>query len=41
MDTSKENFVVGAVYRHPKQKDTEFLQYLKQTLKTLCKKNKK
>ena len=41
MHTSKENPVVGVVYRHPKQKDTDFLQYLKQTFKTLSKKKKK
>ena len=41
MHTSKENLVVGVVYRHPKQKDTEFLWYLKQTLKALSKENKK
>ena len=39
--TSKENLVVGVVYRYPKQKDTEFLLYLKQTLKALPKENKK
>ena len=39
--TSKENLVVGVVHRHPKQKDTEFLRYLKQTLKVLSKENKK
>ena len=27
--TSKENLVDGVVYRHPKQKDTEFWRYLK------------
>ena len=41
MHTSKENPVVSVVYRHPKQKDTDFLQYLKQTFKTLSKENKK
>ena len=41
MDTSKENLVVGVVYRHPKHKDTEFSRYLKQTLRTLSKGNKK
>ena len=41
MHTSKENFVVGVAYRHPKQKDTEFLRYLKQTLNALSKENKK
>ena len=33
--TSKENLVVGVVYRHSKQKDTEFFSYLKQTLNLL------
>ena len=41
MHTSKENLLVGVVYRHPKQKDTEFLRYSKQTLKALSKENKK
>ena len=38
--TRKENLVVGVVYKHPKQTDTEFLRYLKQILKTLFKGNK-
>ena len=33
--TSKENLVVGVVYRHSKQKDTELFSYLKQTLNLL------
>ena len=41
MPTKKENVLVGVVYRHPKQKDIEFLRYLKQTLKALSKENKK
>ena len=41
MQTSKENFVVGVVYRHSKQKDTEFLWYLKETLIAHSKENKK
>ena len=32
--------IVGVVYRHPKQKDTVFLWYLKKTLKALSKENK-
>ena len=41
MYTSKERFVAGVVHRHPKQKDTQFLWQLKETLKTLSKENKK
>ena len=41
MHISKKNLVFGVVYRHPKQKDTEFLRCLKQTLQALSKENKK
>ena len=37
----KENILIGVVYRHPKQKDKEFLQYLDNTLQKAKKKNKK
>ena len=37
----KENILIGVVYRHPKQKDKEFLQYLSNTLQKTKKENKK
>ena len=40
MRSNKEN-IVGVIYEHLKQKEAEFLQYLKQTFKTLSKENKK
>ena len=41
MHTNKENLVLGVGYRHPTKKNTEFLQNLKQTPKTLSKKTKR
>ena len=37
----KDNILIGVIYRHPKQKDKEFLQYLSNTLKTIKKGEKK
>ena len=37
----KNNILIGVIYRHPKQKDKEFLQYLSNTLKTIKKGEKK
>ena len=37
----KDNILIGVIYRHPKQKDKEFLQYLSNTLKKIKKKKKK
>ena len=37
----KENILIGVVYRHPKQKDKEFLEYLDNTLQKTKKENKK
>ena len=35
------NVIIGLMYRHPKQNDTAFLQYLKETFKIIKKENKK
>ena len=37
----KDSILIGVIYRHPKQKDKEFLQYLSNTLKTIKKGEKK
>ena len=37
----KDNILIGVIYRHPKQKDKEFFQYLSNTLKKIKKKKKK
>ena len=37
----KDNILIGVIYRHPKQKDKEFLQYLSNTLKKNKKREKK
>ena len=36
-----ENFVVGVVYRHPRNKDIDFIKYLSNSLNTLRKEKKK
>ena len=36
-----QNIIIGVVCRHPQQKDTEFLNYMKQTLKTIDQEKKK
>ena len=38
---NKDNILVGVTYRHPKQKDKGFLQFLSNTLKKVKKENKK
>ena len=37
----KDNILIGVIYRHPKQKGKEFLQYLSNTLKKIKKEKKK
>ena len=37
----KDSILIGVIYRHPKQKDKEFLQYLSNTLKKNKKREKK
>ena len=38
---SNENIAVGVIYRHPRQKQTQFLKYLKNTRNKIEKENKK
>ena len=38
---SKNGILIGVTYRHPKQTDKEFLQYLSNTLKKIKKREKK
>ena len=37
----KDSILIGVIYRHPKQKDKEFLQYISNTLKKNKKREKK
>ena len=37
----KDGILIGVIYRHPKQKGKEFLQYLSNTLKKIKKEKKK
>ena len=37
----KDSILIGVIYRHPMQKDKEFLQYLSNTLKKIKKVKKK
>ena len=37
----KDKILIGVIYRHPKQKDKEFLPYLSSTLKKIKKENEK
>ena len=41
INSKNQNIIIGVVYRHPRQKDTEFLNYMKQTLKTIDQEKKK
>ena len=41
INSKNQNIITGVVYRHPRQKDTEFLNYMKQTLKTIDQEKKK
>ena len=37
----KDSILIGVIYRHPKQKDKEFLQYISNTLKKIKKEKKR
>ena len=37
----KDSILIGVIYRHPKQKDKEFLQYLSNTLNKVKMEKKK
>ena len=41
VSSTGSNVIIGLMYRHPKQNDTTFLQYLKETFKIIKKENKK
>ena len=35
MSSKGDNIIIGLIYRHPKRNDITFLNYLKETYKTL------
>ena len=41
INSKNQNIIIGVIYRHPRPKDGEFLNYLKQTLRAIDKEKKK
>ena len=41
INSKNQNIIIGVIYRHPRPRDGEFLNYLKQTLRAIDKEKKK